>query len=172
MQKSLATVGSAIFFCLAPGTVAGFIPWWITDWEIREPFSFYLPVRIVGGLLIVAGAAFLLHAFVRFVVEGLGTPAPVAPTAHLVVGGIYRYVRNPMYLAIVVTILGQALLLGQVALLWYGLGIGLLQAAFVHLYEEPALRRQFGAEYDAYRRAVPAWWPLLRPWQPPQPHRS
>ena len=139
---------------------------------MREPFAFYLPVRVVGAALILAGATFLLHAFVRFVVEGLGTPAPVAPTANLVVGGIYRYVRNPMYLAIVAAILGQALLLGQVSLLWYGLGIGLLQAAFVHWHEEPVLRRRFGAEYDAYRRAVPAWWPLLRPWQPPQPQRS
>jgi protein-S-isoprenylcysteine O-methyltransferase Ste14 len=170
VQKSLATAGSALFFCLAPGTVAGFIPWWISDWEMREPFSFYLPIRIVGGLLILASASFLLNAFARFVREGLGTPAPVAPTAHLVVGGVYRYVRNPMYLAIDAIILGQALLLGQVPLLWYFLGITVLQMAFVHLHEEPVLRRRFGTEYDTYRRAVPAWRPLLRPWQPPEPH--
>jgi protein-S-isoprenylcysteine O-methyltransferase Ste14 len=84
-----------------------------------------------------------------------------------VVGGVYRYLRNPMYVAVVAAILGQALLLGQGVLLWYAGGIALLQAAFVRFYEEPGLRRRYGAEYDAYRRAVPGWWPRLRPWSGP-----
>jgi protein-S-isoprenylcysteine O-methyltransferase Ste14 len=100
---------------------------------------------------------------VRFVVEGLGTPAPVAPTEHLVVGGLYRYVRNPMYVAVASTIVGQALLLGQLVLLPYAALFLAVTATFVRLHEEPALRRRYGAQYDAYRRAVPGWWPRLSP---------
>jgi protein-S-isoprenylcysteine O-methyltransferase Ste14 len=99
-------------------------------------------------------------------VEGLGTPVPVAAPERLVVGGVYRYVRNPMYVAILAIVVGQALLLGQLGLLLYAAGIWLIAAAFVRFYEEPALRRRFGADYEAYRRAVPAWWPRLRPWKP------
>jgi protein-S-isoprenylcysteine O-methyltransferase Ste14 len=119
-------------------------------------------LRGVGALLLVAGAAVLLSAFVRFVVEGLGTPAPVAPTEHLVVGGLYRYVRNPMYLAVAATIVGQALLLGQLVLLLYAAVFLAVVAAFVRWYEEPTLSRQFGSEYDEYRRRVPGWLPRRR----------
>jgi len=108
----------------------------------------------------------LVDAFMRFVMEGLGTPAPVAPTERLVVGGLYRYVRNPMYLAVMGAIAGQALLLGQLGLLLYAALVGVVTAAFVRLYEEPALREQFGAEYEDYRSAVPGWWPRRRPWAP------
>jgi protein-S-isoprenylcysteine O-methyltransferase Ste14 len=99
-------------------------------------------------------------------VEGLGTPVPVAAPERLVVGGVYRNVRNPMYVALLAVIVGQALLLGQLGLLLYAAGIWVITAAFVRFYEEPALRRRFGADYEAYRRAVPAWWPRLRPWKP------
>ena len=75
------------------------------------------------------------------------------------VGGLYRCVRNPMYLAVLATIAGQALLLGQLVLLLYGGGVAAAFVAFVRWYEEPALRRRFGATYDSYRRAVPGWWP-------------
>jgi protein-S-isoprenylcysteine O-methyltransferase Ste14 len=119
----------------------------------------------VGGVLALAGVAFLLHAFARFVIEGIGTPAPVAPTERLVVGGVYRYVRNPMYLAVAATICGQGLLLGQWRLLAYAAAFIAIVATFVITYEEPTLERQFGTEYDAYRRAVPGWLPRLHPWQ-------
>jgi protein-S-isoprenylcysteine O-methyltransferase Ste14 len=69
----------------------------LTGWRVRQPLPYWLPLRLVGVALIAAGAVVLVHAFVRFVVEGAGTPAPVAPTKHLVVGGLYRYVRNPIY---------------------------------------------------------------------------
>ena len=108
----------------------------------------------------------LLQAFARFVVEGLGTPAPVVPTERLVVGGLYRYVRNPMYLAVAAIILGQALALGQLILLPYAAAFAVAVAAFVHWHEEPTLGRQFGAQYETYRRAVPGWWPRREPWQP------
>ena len=159
-----AALGSVLFFCVAPGLVVGLGPWLLTGWQMHDPLPYLLPVRVVGGLLLAAGLAFLVTAFVRFVVEGLGTPAPVAPTEHLVVGGIYRHVRNPMYLAVAAAILGQALLLARPVLLGYAAVILALQYAFVRFHEEPALRRRFGEQYDTYRRAVPGWWPRLRPW--------
>jgi protein-S-isoprenylcysteine O-methyltransferase Ste14 len=164
MGKAAAAVGSAAFFLLAPGVVAGLVPWWLTGWRATDPLPAWAPLRTLGSMLIAGGVVVLMHAFVRFVAEGSGTPAPVAPTRRLVVGGAYRHVRNPMYLAVVATIVGQALVLGQPALLLYAALVGGLSAAFVRWYEEPTLRAQFGAEYQAYRRAVPAWWPRLRPW--------
>jgi protein-S-isoprenylcysteine O-methyltransferase Ste14 len=158
-RVSRAAAGSALFFVLAPGVVAGLIPWWLTGWE-RE--DLWAPLRVVGGALLVVGLAVLLHAFARFVVEGLGTPAPVAPTEHLVVGGLYRYVRNPMYLAVLSLIVGQALLLGQLELLAYAALVAAAFVAFVRFYEEPTLHRQFGEEYDAYRKSVPGWIPKRR----------
>jgi protein-S-isoprenylcysteine O-methyltransferase Ste14 len=108
----------------------------------------------------------VIQAFVRFVVEGFGTPVPVAAPERLVVGGVYRYVRNPMYVAILAAIVGQALLLGQLGLLLYAAAFWLIAAGFVRWHEEKALTRRFGVDYEAYRRAVPAWWPRLHPWKP------
>jgi len=139
--------------------VAGLVPWLLTGWHVRHS---WLPLQVLGALLLAAGIVVLLHAFARFVVEGLGTPAPVAPAERLVVGGLYRYVRNPMYLAVTATIVGQALLLGRPELLLYGLAFVAVVTAFVRWYEEPTMHRQFGLEYDEYRRAVPGWWPRLR----------
>jgi protein-S-isoprenylcysteine O-methyltransferase Ste14 len=163
MSRARAAAGTFAFLVLAPGVVAGLIPWLITGWEAD---AWWVPLRALGWLMIGAGLGVLLEAFVRFVLEGIGTPAPVAPTERLVVGGAYRYVRNPMYLAVGALIVGQALVLGQAALLAYGAAFGAAVVAFVHVYEEPTLVRRFGADYEAYRRAVPAWWPRLRPWAP------
>jgi protein-S-isoprenylcysteine O-methyltransferase Ste14 len=123
-------------------------------------------MRVLGAILLVAGLIALIRAFVRFVMEGLGTPAPIAAPERLVVGGVYRYVRNPMYVAVLAAIVGQALLLGRLGLLLYAGAAWLIVAAFVRWYEEPTLARRFGADYESYRRAVPAWWPRLRPWKP------
>ena len=166
VRKFRAAAGSAVFFCVAPGVVAGLIPWWLTGWRPGPRFPLDVPVRVVGGLLVLAGLVVLVQAFVRFVVEGLGTPAPVAPTEHLVVGGLYRHVRNPMYVAVVAIIVGQALLLGRWSLLLYAPAVALAVAGFVRVYEEPVLHQRYGAEYDTYREAVPAWRPRLHPWQP------
>ncbi|MDQ3996298.1 MAG: isoprenylcysteine carboxylmethyltransferase family protein [Gemmatimonadota bacterium] len=169
MRRSAAAVVSSVFFALAPGVVAGVVPWWLTGWEARRPLPYWAPARVLGAALIVAGAAVLIHSFARFVAEGAGTPAPVAPTERLVVGGLYRYVRNPMYLAVLAAIVGQALVLGQPTLLRYALIVSVFFAAFVRWYEEPVLSRRFGAEYEAYRGAVPAWWPRRRPWSVQRP---
>lgn len=160
-----AALGSALFLFAAPGVVAGLVPWLITGYELETPFSGWIAFRIAGAALIAAGAAALLHSFAAFAREGLGTPAPVAPTRRLVVGGLYRHVRNPMYVAVASLIVGQAMLFGSGVLFAYAGAFVVTVAAFVHLYEEPTLRRRFGGSYEAYRRAVPAWIPRLRPWR-------
>jgi protein-S-isoprenylcysteine O-methyltransferase Ste14 len=159
VRKSTSAAGSFLFFLAAPSVVAGLLPWYLTGWATNTPADSWWPPRVAGVVLVVFGVSVLVHAFVRFVTEGVGTPAPVAPTEELVVGGLYRYIRNPMYLAVTVTILGQALLLGRPVLVVYGLGVWTVMAAFARWYEEPALERRFGAHYIAYRRAVPAWIP-------------
>jgi protein-S-isoprenylcysteine O-methyltransferase Ste14 len=156
MRRPAAVAGSLLFLLVAPGVVVGLLPYWITGWHAAP---WWPPVRLAGAVLLAAGLAVLLPAFARFAVEGAGTPAPAAPTERLVVGGLYRRVRNPMYLAVVVAIAGQALLLGRPVLLAYGVAVAAAQAAFVRWHEEPVLRRRYGAGYDAYRRAVPAWFP-------------
>jgi protein-S-isoprenylcysteine O-methyltransferase Ste14 len=161
-----AALGSLVWLIIAPGVVSGLIPWWITGWEIHSDSALWLPIQALGVGIIVAGVLVLLHAFARFAIDGLGTPAPVAPTEHLVVTGLYRHVRNPMYVAVVAVIVGQVMLFVDPMLLAYAVVIAAANAAFVKAYEEPALRRQFGAEYDVYRAAVPGWWPRLHGWTP------
>ena len=166
MRKRAAAMGSAAVFLAAPGVVAGLVPWLLTGWRVRAPVPYLMCARVLGAALLVARLVALIQAFWRFVVEGLGTPAPVAAPDRLVVGGPYRYVRNPMYVAVLAVIIGQALLLGQPILLAYAVVLWLIVASFVRFYEEPTLSRRFGTEYEAYRRAVPAWRLRLRPWRP------
>src|SRR3984885_16347104 len=155
MRTVLAVVGSAVFLIIAPGFVAGLAPWWITHWQVEAPFFGLQVLRWVGGLFIALGAVGLLDSFVRFALQGIGTPAPVFPTRHLVVTGLYRYVRNPMYVAVVSAILGQGLILGNLKLLEYGGLVFLLFHLFVMVYEEPTMRATFGAEYESFCARVP-----------------
>ena len=166
MRRGVAAIGTAVFFVLAPGVVAGLVPWWLTGWRTSELPPFWLLVRILGAALIAGGLITLVQAFARFVSEGVGTPAPVAPPQQLVVGGLYRYVRNPMYLAVLALIVGQALILGRLELFLYAGIVALAFIMFVRVYEEPTLRARFGPAYEAYRRAVPGWWPRRHPWDP------
>lgn len=159
MNRIRALLASAVFLCLAPGTVAVLIPWWISGWRLQPPFFGFEPVRWLGVLLILAGLPVLLESFGRFALEGLGTPAPVLPTQVLVVSGFYRYVRNPMYLAIASIVLGQGLLFGDVFLLLYAAVAWAAFHSFVLLYEEPKLRLRYGAEYQAYCARVGRWLP-------------
>ena len=170
MRRPIAAAGSALFFAMAPGVVAGLVPWWLTRWRVRGPLAHWAPVRVTGLIMLILGAIVLAQAFARFVAEGRGTPAPVAPTERLVIGGLYRYVRNPMYLAVGAAITGQALALGQPILLGYAAAVWVTTASFARWYEEPALARQFGAQYEAYRNAVPAWRPRTRPWKQNSPN--
>jgi protein-S-isoprenylcysteine O-methyltransferase Ste14 len=162
MSRVQAALGSGLFLVAAPGVMAGLIPWLLTGWESTDP---PLILVVVGAILVVAGIVVVVLAFARFVLEGRGTPAPVAPTDTLVVGGLYRYVRNPMYVAVGSIIVGQALLLGQWGLLVWAALFWAVVAAFVHGYEEPTLSAQYGEQYADYKCAVPAWIPRLRPWR-------
>jgi protein-S-isoprenylcysteine O-methyltransferase Ste14 len=163
-RRALAILGSALFLAISAGIGAGLVPWWISHWDVQAPLFGFPPVRALGVLLIVLGIPVLLDSFARFALQGIGTPAPVFPTRHLVVTGFYRYVRNPIYLAVLSVILGQGMILGNVNLLAYGVLAWLSTHLFVVAYEEPTLRKTFGAEYDAFCANVPRWVPRLSPW--------
>lgn len=164
-DKLKAIAGSIVFLFVAPGIVAGLIPWSITGWRIEPALWGIEPLRWVGGLLLLLGAVLLIETFSRFALQGLGTPAPIASTKTLVVTGSYRFVRNPMYVAVVSLILGQALLFGSVGALVYGLIVWATVHMFVLTYEEPTLSASYGAQYDQYRANVRRWIPRLTPWQ-------
>jgi protein-S-isoprenylcysteine O-methyltransferase Ste14 len=165
MSKTIAILGSALFFVVAPSVLAGLIPWWMTRWEFLPPFFDLQATRAVGVLLIVVGLPGLVDSFARFALQGLGTPAPIAPAQNLVVTGLYRYVRNPIYVAVVAIILGQAILFGDRLLVFYGGIMWLAFHAFVLAYEEPMLAQTFGAQYEEFRANVPRWIPRLSPWR-------
>jgi protein-S-isoprenylcysteine O-methyltransferase Ste14 len=157
-----ALVGTALWLVLVPTVVGVLIPWLITGWNVDHELPGAL--RAIGAMVAALGAAVFIDAFIRFPLEGLGTPVPFAPTARLVVGGPYRRVRNPMYLAGLAVIVGQALLFGSLPLAVWAAGVAAWFAGFVHLYEEPALSERYGAQYEHYREAVPRWLPRVRPW--------
>ena len=165
MRRASAVVGSALFFVVAPFLAAGIVPWWITRWGFRPAFLDLELMRVIGVVLIVAGVPGIVDSFARFALQGLGTPAPVAPPQRLVVTALYRYVRNPMYVSVVAIILGQALLFGDWRLILYGALFWLASHVFVVVYEEPTLERSFGTEYAAFRANVPRWIPRLSPWR-------
>ena len=163
MKIASAAFGSLVWLVVAPGTVCGLVPWLITGWQ--RPGDPLALVDGLGAILVLGGAAVMLHAFVAFAWKGRGTPAPPAPTERLVVSGAYRFVRNPMYVAVVALVLGQVLLFASWALLAYLVLITVVTDAFVRTYEEPTLRETYGPEYDEYRAAVPRWLPRLTPWR-------
>jgi protein-S-isoprenylcysteine O-methyltransferase Ste14 len=165
-----AWVGTVVFLLLAPGMVAGLVPWLITGWRMPSGAGSPLPA-VVAAALILGGLAVLLDAFIRFA-RADGTPAPPMPTAHLVVVGPYRYVRNPMYLAVLSIIVGQALLFRSGATLVYAGVVLLAVVLFVLGYEQPTLEEEYGDEYRQYRRNVRGWIPRARPWDgsAPAPH--
>ena len=164
-SRLAAALGSFVFFWVAPATVAGLVPWWLTRWRVSRALPGVSLAPLLGGLLVFVGVAAVLECFWRFVFKGIGTPAPVAPTQHLVVTGLYSHVRNPMYLGVLFVILGQALLLVSTVLLEYAAAVWVVFCAVVVAYEEPTLGVQFGEEYARYRLAVPRWLPRLRPWR-------
>lgn len=165
-SRAASVLGSLLFLVVAPGTLAGLLPWWITRWRLLPPLLGWSGLRVLGGLLVLLGVTVLLESFGRFALQGRGTPAPVLPPERLVVRGFYRHVRNPMYVAVTSLILGQGLLLGSAAVLQYALVVLLGFHLFVLAYEEPTLRRQFGAEYESYCADVRRWLPRLRPRSP------
>ena len=168
MRRIAAVLGSGVFLVVAPGTLAVYVPWVLSQWHMAPPLLGFFPFRVIGGLLIALGLPVLLDSFARFAIQGLGTPAPIAPPQHLVVTGLYRYVRNPMYVAVTALIFGQGLLFGNVSVLEYGLVVWLGFHIFVLAYEEPTLRGEFGDDYKAFCANVRRWWPRVKPWRGPE----
>jgi len=165
MRRTTAVVTSFGWFAVTAGVGAGLVPWWLTGWRLPDPLPYRGLPTTFGVLMIIVGLIPPVHAFAQFVRAG-GTPMPGAMTKRLVVTGFNRYVRNPIYLGAIAIFLGEALVLWRLSLLLYAIAAWLGAAAFVRWYEEPALVRRFGSDYEEYRRAVPAWRPRLRPWSP------
>jgi protein-S-isoprenylcysteine O-methyltransferase Ste14 len=139
--------------------VVALVPWLISGWRLQAPLFDGEASRWPGVLLFLIGLPIWGDAAVRFVRQGGGTPAPVAAPERLVVSGLYRYVRNPMYVGVLAMIFGQALILGSAGTLIYGLIITVAFHLFVILYEEPTLRQRFGADYIDYCQHVHRWLP-------------
>ena len=157
MDARRAAAGTAAFAAV-PATMGGAIPW-IVGASAPDSWAASTPGAVAGWLLIALGVAGLTEAFVRFARDGLGTPSPSAPTEHLVVTGPYRYVRNPMYVAVLAAIVGQALLWRSSAVMAYAVVFVAMVTAFVALFEEPTLREAHGDEYARYVAVVPRWLP-------------
>ena len=169
-RVSRAAWGSVLFFLVAPGVMGGVVPWLLSA-GYDDPAG---PTYVALGLALVVrrrGRRWSRASSSSCWRAG-GRPAPVAPTQELVVGGIYRWVRNPMYLAVAAVIGGQALVFTSGALLVWLLIFLLAVVSFVLAYEQPTLRDTYGESYDAYRRAVPGWWPRLTPWRGPPTTRA
>ena len=148
-----------------PALVLIFLPWTITSFRISpgEP----LGQTLAAGLLIAAGLTPLLESIIRFIAVGHGTLVPALPPEHLVVSGLYRYVRNPMYVGVLTVISGEALLFWNRDMVNYLAAVWLASHLFVRFYEEPKLTRRFPGEYPRYKSHVPRWLPRVTPWKQP-----
>jgi AhpD family alkylhydroperoxidase len=162
MRKPAAAVVSVAWGVALGGTFGCLLPYLLGDWHFHRPLPYWAAAQAAGGLLICAGLVPIVQSFTEFVMAD-GTPVPVASPPRLVVSGFYRCVRNPIYVGFLAILTGQALLFGSRGLLEYTAVAWCIGAAAVRFYEEPTLARKFGAEYQEYRRAVPAWVPRIHP---------
>jgi protein-S-isoprenylcysteine O-methyltransferase Ste14 len=160
MRQALGPILKTLLFTiLVPGFVAGYVPYVLLG---GKPAPVHGPMAWLGIFCAVLGACIYFRCAWEFAVRGLGTPAPIAPTKFLVVSGLHRYVRNPMYIGVALVILGQAALFRAPHLAEYAALMLLTAHLFVIFYEEPTLRRQFGESYEEYCRTVPRWIPRFR----------
>lgn len=149
-----------VFSVCVPGSVAVWAPLWLARDETRNASAF---ARLGGAALVVGGVSIFAWCAVDFVRSGRGTPAPIDAPRHLVVRGLYRHVRNPMYVGMAHALLGWTLLVPSAKLFVYAAIVVVMFHLFVVLHEEPELARRFGGEYDAYRARVNRWWPTWNP---------
>jgi protein-S-isoprenylcysteine O-methyltransferase Ste14 len=147
-----------LFTLLVPGTVLGLIPlaFVVSGWGPRFSLG---AAHLLGLILCLPGAGIIVWCFIDFVRRGRGTPAPYDPPRRLVVKGLYRHVRNPQYIGVVLVALGEALFFGSLILLGYAILLAIGYHVFVRFYEEPTLKRTFGEDYVHYTEAVPRWLP-------------
>lgn len=157
-------LGTVLFFFVAPFVVAGVLPFLLFGRSFHQPLFELFDTKVVGIAAICIGLLCLLECFGRFALEGRGTPAPVAQTEILVVSGLYRFVRNPMYVAVLTIVLGEGLLFGNVLLFAYAIVLWFVFHLFIRFYEEPHLARRFGISYETYSLHVRRWLPRLTPW--------
>jgi protein-S-isoprenylcysteine O-methyltransferase Ste14 len=146
-----------------PGIGLVLLPLWIT--RFRIPHGEPLWQTLVAAALIFAGLTPLLDSIRRFIYVGRGTLAPGVPTERLVVSGLYRFVRNPMYIGVLVAMGGEAVLFQAQSMVLYAAVVWMGFHLFISFYEEPTLVRRYGAEYLRYAAYVPRWWPRLTPWR-------
>lgn len=152
---------AVLFTALVPGTVIVWIPWWILAATDRlVPFSGSVH-QVVALATAAAGGFVYLWCLKDFVARGRGIPAPIDHPKQLVVTGLYRYVRNPMYVGVLLILIGEVLFFGSTALLLYAVGWFLIVNLVVLLYEEPTLRRKFGTSYERYASSVGRWFPRV-----------
>jgi protein-S-isoprenylcysteine O-methyltransferase Ste14 len=157
MPRALVPIlNTTLFTILVPGTVAGYIPYLLTDRFAHRTSG---TLEWLGFTVLAVGAGIYFRCAWEFAVRGLGTPAPIAPTKFLVTTALHGYMRNPMYLGVALVIVGEAVLFRSVHVLEYAALMLTAAHVFVVLYEEPTLGRQFGESYEEYRRTVPRWIP-------------
>jgi protein-S-isoprenylcysteine O-methyltransferase Ste14 len=155
----MVALKTLLFTILVPGMVGGLLPWLLAH-GTGEPTPPQSPAWLVAGLLPLAlGVGLYLWCAGAFTFIGKGTPAPIDAPKTLVIRGPYRWVRNPMYLAVLLVILGQALLFRSLLLVGYALLFWVVVHTFVIGVEEPSLRGKFGSDYDTYLHRVPRWIP-------------
>ena len=154
----MVTLRSLFFTILAPGTVAGLIPWLLLQ-SLGGVELLTLSFWLLGLLPLLAGLALFLWCDGLFTFVGKGTLAPIDAPRFLVRGGPYQWVRNPMYIAVLTMILSEAILFHALLLVGYALLVGALMHLFVVFVEEPGLARRFGESYESYLRSVPRWLP-------------
>ena len=146
------------FTILQPGLVAGLFPYLILGKSFQKPFAqpFQLP-QYLGAILFIFGLVIMLNCIIRFAIEGRGTLSPVDPTKKLVVKGLYKFSRNPMYIGVMIILVGEIIFFSSYNLGVYTLFILLAFSLFIILIEEPRLRRDFGNDYHEYCKRVRRW---------------
>lgn len=148
---------SILWTAVLPGGTLVYLPWIFGLREARLDFS--RPALVPGLVLAGLGALVLIVCIVDFARRGRGTLSPVDPPRELVVRGLYRYVRNPMYVGAVILLAGEVLISGARGVLVYAVIWFACANLFVMTYEEPILRRQFGVSYRRYTEKVGRWIP-------------
>lgn len=158
-MASRIALRAAVFILLVPGAIGGWIPFWIAGGA--EPVRSSTALWVLGLILVALGWSILLWCTFEFVQRGRGTPSPQSAPTQLVTSGLFRFVRNPMYVGVLTAIVGIALAKRSWGAAIYAIAVAVAFHLRVVLYEEPRLTREFGASFDEYRRQVPRWLPRL-----------